>query len=60
MCIRKNDSNNGLVYDEENINFDEKTIRALKEASLLFKDALSIKLTDDEIYFIADIIKMTD
>ncbi|OOM81149.1 sigma-54-dependent transcriptional regulator [Clostridium sp. BL-8] len=52
--------NNGLVYDEENINFDEKTIRALKEASLLFKDALSIKLTDDEIYFIADIIKMTD
>ncbi|EHI97522.1 PTS system transcriptional activator [Clostridium sp. DL-VIII] len=52
--------NNGLVYDEENINFDEKTIQVLKEASLIFKDALSIKLTDDEIYFIADIIKMTD
>jgi transcriptional regulatory protein LevR/transcriptional regulator with AAA-type ATPase domain len=52
--------NNGLVYDEENINFDEKTIQALKEASLLFKDALSIKLTNDEIYFIADIIKMTE
>ncbi|AQR94557.1 sigma 54-interacting transcriptional regulator [Clostridium saccharoperbutylacetonicum] len=48
--------NNGLVYDEENINFDKKTIESLKEASLIFKNALSIDLTDDEIYYISDII----
>lgn len=49
--------NNGLIYDEDNINFDKKTIESLKEASLIFKNALSIDLTDDEIYYIADIIR---
>ncbi len=49
--------NNGLAYDEENLNSDPKTIESLKEASLIFKNALSINLTDDEIYYIADIIK---
>ncbi|MCI1578176.1 MAG: sigma 54-interacting transcriptional regulator [Clostridium beijerinckii] len=48
--------NNGLVYDDDNINFHKETIEALKEASLIFKNALSINLTDDEIYYIADII----
>ncbi|WP_238900884.1 sigma-54-dependent transcriptional regulator [Clostridium sp. YIM B02500] len=48
--------NNGLVYDDDNINFHKETIEALKEASLVFKNALSINLTDDEIYYIADII----
>ncbi|WP_238948734.1 sigma-54-dependent transcriptional regulator [Clostridium sp. YIM B02569] len=49
--------NNGLVYDDDKINFHKETIEALKEASLIFKNALSINLTDDEIYYIADIIK---
>ncbi|MFW2490277.1 sigma 54-interacting transcriptional regulator [Clostridium chromiireducens] len=48
--------NNSLVYDEDNINFDKKIIESLKEAGLIFKNALSIDLTDDEIYYIADII----
>ncbi|NRY59578.1 sigma 54-interacting transcriptional regulator [Clostridium beijerinckii] len=48
--------NNGLVYDECDTNFDKKIIEALKQASLIFKNALSINLTDDEIYYIADII----
>ena len=48
--------NNGLVYDEDKLEFDKQTIDALKDASLIFKNALSIKLTDDEIYYIADII----
>ncbi|NRT36570.1 transcriptional regulatory protein LevR/transcriptional regulator with AAA-type ATPase domain [Clostridium beijerinckii] len=48
--------NNGLVYDEYDTNFDKKIIEALKQASLIFKNALSINLTDDEIYYIADII----
>lgn len=52
--------NNGLAYDEENINFDQKTIDSIKESSLIFKDALSIELTNDEIYFIADIINMRE
>ncbi|EKQ57088.1 sigma-54-dependent transcriptional regulator [Clostridium sp. Maddingley MBC34-26] len=49
--------NNGLEYDEDNKNFDKKTIGALKEASLVFKNALSINLTEDELYYIADIIR---
>ena len=48
--------NNGLVYDEDNLEFDKQSIDALKDASLIFKNALSIKLTDDEIYYIVDII----
>ncbi|ALB44957.1 MULTISPECIES: sigma 54-interacting transcriptional regulator [Clostridium] len=48
--------NNGLVYDECDTSFDKKIIEALKQASLIFKNALSINLTDDEIYYIADII----
>ncbi|BCZ48729.1 transcriptional regulator [Clostridium gelidum] len=50
--------NNGLTYDNDNLEFDKQTIQALKEASLIFKTALSINLTDDEIYYIADIIKV--
>ncbi|NOV80406.1 transcriptional regulatory protein LevR [Clostridium saccharobutylicum] len=49
--------NNGLAYDEDDLDFDKKTIESLKKASLIFKNALSINLTDDEIYYIADIIK---
>jgi len=50
--------NNGLIYDEDNLEFDKQTIKSLKEASLIFKNALSINFTDDEIYYIADIISV--
>ena len=50
--------NNGLVYDDDKLEFDKQTIDALKDASLIFKNALSIKLTDDEIYYIADIVNV--
>ena len=50
--------NNGLTYDNDNLEFDKQTIQSLKEASLIFKTALSINLTDDEIYYIADIINV--
>jgi len=49
--------NNGLTYDNDNLEFDKQTIQSLKEASLIFKTALSINLTDDEVYYIADIYK---
>ena len=48
--------NNGLLYDEENTEFREEIIQPLKEAGEIFKNAISINLTDDEIYYIADII----
>lgn len=51
---------NGLIYDNENLNFDEKTVNLVKEASLIFKNALAIELTDDEVYFIIDIINMKE
>ena len=50
--------NNGLTYDNDNLEFDKQTIQSLKEASLIFKNALSINLTDDEIYYIVDIINV--
>ncbi len=50
--------NNGLIYDNDNLEFDKQTIQSLKEASLIFRTALSINLTDDEVYYIADIINM--
>lgn len=48
--------NNGLIYDEDKLNIDKKAVESLKKSSLIFKDALSINLTDDEIYYIAEII----
>ncbi|RII35456.1 sigma-54-dependent transcriptional regulator [Clostridium chromiireducens] len=50
--------NNGLVYDEDKLNFNKRTIESLKEASLIFKNALSINLTEDELYYIDDIIRL--
>jgi transcriptional regulatory protein LevR/transcriptional regulator with AAA-type ATPase domain len=51
--------NNSLVYDGNKLDFDKKIIESLEKASLIFKNALSINLTDDEIYYIADIIKLS-
>jgi len=50
--------NNGLTYENDNLEFNKQTIQSLKEASLIFKTALSINLTDDEVYYIADIINV--
>jgi transcriptional regulatory protein LevR/transcriptional regulator with AAA-type ATPase domain len=49
--------NNGLMYEGDNINLDKKIVESIKEASLIFKSALSINLTEDEVYYIADIIR---
>lgn len=49
--------NNGLVYDDDNIDFDKKIIELLKKVSLIFKNVLFINLIEDEIYYIVDIIK---
>jgi len=48
--------NNGLTYESSNIKFDTKILNALIEANTIFKSALSITLTDDEIYYMVDIV----
>ncbi|BCZ46123.1 transcriptional regulator [Clostridium gelidum] len=48
--------NNGLTYEDSNVKFDTKILNALMEAKTIFKSALSINLTDHEIYYILDIV----
>lgn len=50
--------NNGLIYDTSDSEPDQKYVQALKTANLIFKEALSLSLTDDEIYYIVDAIKV--
>jgi transcriptional regulatory protein LevR/transcriptional regulator with AAA-type ATPase domain len=50
--------NNGLSYDSFDSTLDEKYVQALMSANLIFKEALSISLTDDEIYYIVDAINV--
>lgn len=50
--------NSGLTYDSEELELDPKYLKALKEANLIFKEALSIELTDDEIYYMVDVINV--
>jgi transcriptional regulatory protein LevR len=49
---------NGLTYDLPNSELDKKSVDALIEANLVFKEALSINLTEDEIYYMVDVIKV--
>ncbi|AQR97991.1 sigma 54-interacting transcriptional regulator [Clostridium saccharoperbutylacetonicum] len=50
--------NNGLVYDSSESELNPQYVQALREANLIFKEALSISLTDDEIYYIVDAINV--
>lgn len=46
-----------LVYQNEVTKEKEEQIAAFKKAAQLFKDRLKIKLNDDELYYIADMIE---
>ena len=48
--------NSGLTYESSNIKFDTEILNALLEAKSIFKSALSINLTDDEIYYMVDVV----
>lgn len=48
--------NNGLTYEDSKEELDKKSLDAIMEAKIIFKEALSINLTDDEIYYIVDIV----
>lgn len=48
--------NDGLIYKASPSNLDQKRLAALKKSSLLFKNSLSINLTNDELYYMVDIL----
>ena len=49
--------NNGLTYEYSIDELDKKTLEALMQAKIIFIEALSINLTDDELYYMVDIVK---
>ena len=49
--------NNGLIYEENIEILDKDKIRALKIGSDFIKKSINIELTDDEIYFIVEIME---
>lgn len=49
--------NNGLTYEYPNVELDKKVLYALMESKIIFMEALSINLTDDELYYMVDIVK---
>jgi transcriptional regulatory protein LevR/transcriptional regulator with AAA-type ATPase domain len=48
--------NDGLVYRESPDILNQDILSALKKASLIFKNSLSISLTNDELYYMVDIL----
>ena len=48
----------GLVFKDSINNLNRQRLDALKKANLIFKNALSISLSDDEIYYMVDIIQV--
>ena len=49
--------NDGLVYKESPDTLNQDNLSALNKASLIFKNSLSISLTNDELYYMVDILK---
>ena len=49
-------SNDGLVYRESPDTLNKDNLSALNKASLIFKNSLSISLTNDELYYMVDIL----
>lgn len=48
--------NDGLVFRDSTDTLDSMKVDALKKANLVFKNSLSISLSDDELYYMVDII----
>jgi len=48
--------NDGLEYRESPDTLNKNNLIALNKASLIFKNSLSISLTNDEIYYMVDIL----
>ena len=48
--------NDGLEYKESPDTLNKDNLSALNKASLIFKNSLSISLTNDELYYMVDIL----
>jgi len=48
--------NDGLEYKESPDTLNQNNLSALNEASLIFKKSLSISLTEDELYYMVEIL----
>ena len=48
--------NEGLEYKESPDTLNKKSLSALNEANLIFKNSLSISLTNDELYYMVDML----
>lgn len=48
--------NDGLVYKDSLDTLDKNKLSALNKASLIFKKSLSISLTNDELYYMVEIL----
>ncbi|MDT8718966.1 sigma 54-interacting transcriptional regulator [Clostridium sp. 19966] len=49
--------NDGLVYRDDKNNFDKNIVNAVNMANEMFKKSINVSLSEDEICFVADIIK---
>lgn len=49
--------NNELIYNGKRNPLDKLYFDTLKHANLVFKKSLSIELSEDELYYMVDIIK---
>lgn len=49
--------NDSLIYKEDIKNLNSSYIKAIREANKVFKKSLNINLSEDEIYFISEIIQ---
>jgi len=48
--------NDGLIYKDSPDTLNKNNLSALNKASLIFKKSLSISLTNDELYYMVDIL----
>ena len=48
--------NDSLVYKESPDALNKNNLSALKKASLIFKNSLAISLTNDELYYMVDML----
>jgi len=47
---------NGLVYQGDSSQLDQQKLQQLKRAAEIFEKSLKIKLTEDEFYYMSELI----
>ena len=49
-------TNDQLKYSYDKENLDESIVNGIKQATYMFKETLNLQLSDDEIYYLAEIL----